>query len=67
LDTLPYPHLTRQELAARWRMSAFTLSDIYRKLGLNPIRIGKRVLFPLAQVEEVERQRMGAPKFPAAE
>ena len=54
-----HPHLTTEELAARWRCTIFTISAKYRSLGLRPIRIGKRLLFPLAQVEEAERRSMG--------
>lgn len=53
-----FPHLTTQELAARWRMTVFTLSGSYRKLGLLPIRVGKRLLFPLDQIEDVEQRSM---------
>ena len=55
----PFPHLTTDELAARWRCTVFTISAKYRGLGLRPIRVGKRLLFPLVQVEEVERRSMG--------
>jgi hypothetical protein len=54
-----HPHLTTEELAARWRCTIITISAKYRGLGLRPIRIGKRLLFPLAQVEEAERRSMG--------
>jgi len=50
------PHLTMIELAARWRCTVFTLSGKYRSLGLRPFRLGKRLLFPLEQVLEVERR-----------
>jgi len=56
----PPPHLTTNELAARWRCTIFTISNKYRSLGLRPIRIGKRLLFPMDQVERVERESMGA-------
>ncbi len=54
----PYPHLTTGELAARWRCTVFTISAKYRSLGLRPIRVGKRLLFPIAQIEEVEARSM---------
>ena len=50
-----HPHLTTQELASRWRCTVFTISNKYRKLGLRPLRIGKRLLFPIEQVQAVER------------
>ena len=52
------PHLTTIELAARWRCTVFTLSGKYRSLGLRPFRLGKRLLFPINQVMEVERRLM---------
>lgn len=52
------PHLTSEELAARWRTSTFTICRNHRKWGLKPIRIGKRNLFPIAQIEEAERRCM---------
>jgi len=55
----PFPHLTSKELAARWRCTVFTISGKYRKLGLRPIRLGKRLLFPLDRIEAVERRLMG--------
>src|SRR5262245_48891755 len=61
-----FPHLTSQELAARWRCTPFTISSNYRKWGLRPARIGKRLLFPIDQVEAVERLSMGRPKTSTA-
>jgi hypothetical protein len=62
-----FPHLTTQELAARWRCTVFTLSNNYQKWGLRPARIGKRLLFPIDQVEAVEERSMGKPKQNSAE
>ncbi|QIG50387.1 hypothetical protein G5V57_23240 [Nordella sp. HKS 07] len=56
----PFPHLTTNELAARWRCTVFTISAKYRSLGLRPIRVGKRLLFPIVQIEAAERRSMGA-------
>jgi DNA-binding transcriptional regulator YhcF (GntR family) len=52
------PHMTSEELAARWRISRFTVSKTYRKLGLRPIVLGKRLLFPVEQVIDAERRFM---------
>jgi hypothetical protein len=52
------PHLTTVELAARWRCTVFTLSGKYQKLGLRPFRLGKRLLFPMNQVLDVEKRLM---------
>lgn len=48
------PHLFTEELAERWGVNTTTISRNYRKLGLTPIRLGKRLLFKLEQVEAVE-------------
>jgi len=55
-----HPHLTTDELCARWRINKETLSARYRKLGLRPIKVAKRLLFPIEQVERVERDSMVA-------
>lgn len=52
------PHLTTEDLAARWHCTKFTISKKYRLLGLRPITVGKRLLFPVGQVEEAERRSM---------
>jgi hypothetical protein len=54
----PSPHLTTEDLAARWHCTKFTISKKYRLLGLRPITVGKRLLFPLDQVEQAERRSM---------
>lgn len=56
----PPPHLTTVELSNRWRITVYTLSKMYRGLGLRPIKIGRRLLFPLDQIEAVERHSMEA-------
>jgi hypothetical protein len=57
---VPSPHLTTEDLAARWHCTKFTISKKYRILGLRPITVGKRLLFPVGQVEEAERRSMVA-------
>lgn len=54
------PHLTTDDLAARWHCTKFTISKKYRLLGLRPITVGKRLLFSIEQVEEAERRSMVA-------
>lgn len=54
----PSPHLTTEDLAARWYVTRFTISKKYRLLGIRPITVGKRLLFPLAEVEAAERRSM---------
>jgi hypothetical protein len=49
------PLLTRDELAARWRVKKQFVTRHFAKLGLRPVRVGKRVLFPISQVAEAER------------
>ena len=53
-----YPHLTAAELSARWRITIFTLSKNYRAWGLRPMHVGRRLLYPIAQIEDFERQSM---------
>ena len=52
------PHLTRDELATRWNLTPVTITRNYQKLGLRPIRLCGRLLFPMPQVEAIERQTM---------
>ena len=54
----PFPHLTTLELAARWRTTIFTVSKMHKNWGLSPIKIGRRKLYPIEQVEAVERKSM---------
>jgi hypothetical protein len=54
----PSPHLNTEDLAARWHCTKFTISKKYRLLGLRPITVSKRLLFPLDQVEQAERRSM---------
>jgi hypothetical protein len=49
-------HLTRDELAERWRVQAQWVTRHYAKLGLRTLKVGKRILFSLAQIEEIERR-----------
>jgi hypothetical protein len=51
-----YPHLTTDELAARWRCRRETISRQYRRWGLRPIRIAGALLYPIEQIEAVERR-----------
>lgn len=53
-----YPHLTTDELASRWRCRRETISRQYRKWGLRPIRIAGALLYPIDQIEAVERRLM---------
>jgi hypothetical protein len=50
--------LTRDELAERWHVTAQHLGKNAAKLGLRPLRVGKRCLFPISQVIEAERRQM---------
>jgi hypothetical protein len=58
LSSHPHPHLTRAELAERWRVDAQCITRNWRKLGLRPIKVVGKLLFPLDQIEAVERRRM---------
>jgi excisionase family DNA binding protein len=52
------PLLTTEELAARWRCTRFTVSRLYKKLEIKPVRVGKRLLFRLSDIEAAERRQM---------
>ena len=54
-----YPHLTTVELAGRWRCSRETITRRYRQWGLRPISIAGALLFPIDQIEAVERRLSG--------
>jgi hypothetical protein len=54
----PFPHLTTEELAARLRCRRETISRSYRRWGLMPIRIAGSLLWPLTQIEDLERRAM---------
>ena len=60
LNTLgyPFPHITTRELAARLRCRPETISRQYRRWGLRPIRIAGSLLWPLDQIEDLERRSM---------
>ena len=49
-------HLTTKELAARLRMSSESLAH-WRIKGIGPryIKLGRKILYPLAEVEAFER------------
>lgn len=52
-------HLSTKELAARWQMSVGHLAN-WRSSGGGPryIKFGRRVLYPLAEVEAYERKNL---------
>lgn len=52
------PHLTRSELAHRLDLTGVTVSRNYARWGLRPIRLAGRLLFPVEQVEALERRAM---------
>lgn len=56
---------TADELAERWRMSAWTLRDWrHQRVGPRAVRIGRRALYPESEVAawEAARPRTGASK-----
>lgn len=52
-------NLTVPDLAERWQCAEDTVRANWRRWGLKPMRFGKRMLFPIEQVEEVERRMQG--------
>lgn len=55
------PNLTPSEVADRLRTSPGTLANWrFRGFGPKYIKLGRRVLYPLAEVERFERERLVA-------
>jgi len=54
-------HLTPEELAERWHLTEGTLSN-WRTTGEGPqyMKFGKRVLYPITEVEAFERRNLKA-------
>lgn len=52
-------HLTIKELAERWNMAPGSLSN-WRVKGMGPkyVKVGKTVLYPVAEVEAYERENV---------
>lgn len=50
-------HLTSKQLAGRWCMAEGTLAN-WRAQGRGPpfIRFGRRILYPLSEIERYERE-----------
>jgi hypothetical protein len=44
------------DLAQRWGVARKTVKTSWRRWGLRPVRIAKRVLFPVSQVLEMEHR-----------
>ena len=60
-------HLTPEQLAARWSCGVHTLKN-WRYRGSGPVyeKLGKLVLYPIAEVEAFEaKRRMAATSVPA--
>ena len=54
-------HLNTKELAERWQMSVGSLCN-WRSTGEGPryIKFGRKVLYPLPEIERFERENMRA-------
>jgi hypothetical protein len=52
------PLYTRDEVAARYRVTASWVTRNYRRLGLKPLNISKRRLFPHSQLLELDRRAL---------
>jgi hypothetical protein len=48
--------LTAQQVAERFKCTAKTVKRNYKRWGLRPIMITGRQLFPLDQIEDLERR-----------
>lgn len=52
-------HLTTEELAARWQVHPRTLANLRtRGEGCRYLKLGRRVLYRVADIEAFERDRM---------
>ena len=54
------PLYTREELAARWRVQPQHITRHYKKMGLKPVEVSKRKLFPESQILKVESKSISA-------
>ena len=52
---------TRDEVAVHYHTTATWVTRNYGKLGLKPMRIGKRVLFRESNIAAVDRRASGEP------
>jgi len=50
---------TREEIAARYRVTPTWVTRNWGKLGLRPMRVGKRQLTPESQPEAADRRALG--------
>ena len=50
---------TREEIAARYRVTPTWVTRNWGKLGLRPMRVGKRQLTPESQLEAADRRALG--------
>ena len=48
--------LTAHELAARWKVNVWSVYAAVKRGTLPHLRVGKRLRFHLAEIEQVERQ-----------
>jgi hypothetical protein len=54
-------HLTTAELAERWRTSIAVLANLrYKGGGPRFIKLGRKVLYPMTEIERHERERLRA-------
>ena len=57
--------LTREQLAQRWRCSISSVKRLEAAGGLNPVRLGRRLVrYPMALIEGLEQS--GAMAMPAS-
>lgn len=50
-------NLTEKELAARWRVSTRHVRQLREEGRLDHMRFGRRVVYPLAFIEQYEREQ----------
>jgi hypothetical protein len=57
-DSSLEPLYSRSELATRWHVTPQHVTRNYQKMGLRPLRVGKRRLFPESQIIAAERRAL---------
>lgn len=60
-ETVADENLTREQLTTRWAITLGTLNNWVNDGKINPIKIGRRVLFPMSEVLRAEAN--GLSKF----
>lgn len=60
-EAVPDENLTREQLTNRWAVSLGTINNWVNEGKISPIKLGRRVLFPMSEVLRAEAN--GLTKF----